>query len=209
MVRRGKRKRRKLRVDILTPAEVSALIAECSDKSPSGIRNRALLATLYQQALRLSEALALRPADLNFDSLELVVQRGKGSIHRTIELDEGIVPTLRRWIDCRREYIDDDSAPLFCTISKGKVRTPGAPLKQAYVSRTIANLRDAAKIAKRCNPHSFRHTWATESARAGVSPYVIQEFLGHADVSETLTYVAEFSAAGQRDELKKRPRWAP
>ena len=63
----------------LTPAEVHALIAACSPKAPTGIRNRALLTLLYRSGLRISEALALRPSDVDLDKHTLRILHGKGN----------------------------------------------------------------------------------------------------------------------------------
>ena len=71
-------RRRQRPIDILTPKEVLALLSTASSQAPSGIRNRALIALLYYSGVRLSEALALEPYDLDLEAGEINVRRGKG-----------------------------------------------------------------------------------------------------------------------------------
>ena len=73
--------------EILTASEVEALLTGCSTRAPSGIRNRALLLLLYRCGLRISEALALLPKDVDIDAATLVVLHGKGDRSRQLAFD--------------------------------------------------------------------------------------------------------------------------
>ena len=75
--------------EILTPDEVRALIKACSNRAPTGIRNRALLVLLYRGGLRITEALRLHPKDLDRAAGTVTVLRGKGGKRRTIGLEPG------------------------------------------------------------------------------------------------------------------------
>src|SRR5437016_1978829 len=77
--------------EILTPDEVRALIKACSNRAPTGIRNRALLVLLYRGGLRITEALRLHPKDLDRAAGTVTVLRGKGGKRRTIGLDPGVI----------------------------------------------------------------------------------------------------------------------
>ena len=81
------------------PDEVRALIKACSNRAPTGIRNRALLVLLYRGGLRLSEALRLYPKDLDRDAGTVTVLVGKGGKRRTIGLDPGAFAVVERWLD--------------------------------------------------------------------------------------------------------------
>ena len=124
-------------IDILSPEEVRTLIHLVSRRSPTGVRNRALLAVLYGAGLRIAEALALRPKDLDLDRLTVRVHRGKGSKARTAALNPGAAPYVERWLDKRRQLGLRGTQPLFCTITTGFAGAaetrPGRPLSDAYV----------------------------------------------------------------------------
>ena len=74
-------------IHVLTPEEIRTLIRLCSGSSNSGVRGRALIAVLYGAGLRIAEALALRPRDVDLDRLELRVHRGKGGKARTAVIE--------------------------------------------------------------------------------------------------------------------------
>lgn len=82
-------KGRKYPAEILTPDEVLGLLRAASNRTPTGIRNRALIAILYHGGLRLGEALALRPKDIDLDRGTVTVLHGKGDRRRTVGLDPG------------------------------------------------------------------------------------------------------------------------
>ena len=81
----------KLPAEILAPDEVNSLMRACSSRAPTGIRNRALIAILYRGGLRLSEALAVEPKDIDVDRGTVTVLHGKGDRRRTVGLDPGAV----------------------------------------------------------------------------------------------------------------------
>jgi len=98
------------------PDEVRALIKACSNRAPTGIRNRALLVLLYRGGLRVSEALRLYPKDLDRDAGTVTVLVGKGGKRRTIGLDPGAFAVVERWLDKRAALGINGRAPLLCTL---------------------------------------------------------------------------------------------
>ena len=105
----------KLDADILTVAEIELLMRQCSRRAPTGVRNRALLAVLWRCGLRIGEALALAPKDLDPDSGTLVVQRGKGGKRRVVGVDAGTAALVGRWLEARRRRGIPGGAPLTLT----------------------------------------------------------------------------------------------
>src|SRR5262245_56755042 len=83
-------------VEILTVDEVGALMA-AMNSGATGARNRALVAVLHRAGLRVGEALALKPADIDAQDCSLRVLRGKGSKARTAGIDEGGLLYIERW----------------------------------------------------------------------------------------------------------------
>src|SRR5436309_334280 len=102
--------------EILTPDEVRALIKACSNRAPTGIRNRALLVLLYRGGLRITETLRLHPKDLDRTAGTVTVLRGKGGKRRTIGLDPGVFAVVERWLDARAKRRISGRAPLICTL---------------------------------------------------------------------------------------------
>src|SRR5438067_2467092 len=97
------RPRTKLDADHLTAADIEKLIRACSNRAPTGIRNRAMIALAWRSGLRIGEVLALRQKDIDLDHGLLIVQRGKGGKRRVVGVDAGTIALLQRWLDLRRK----------------------------------------------------------------------------------------------------------
>jgi integrase/recombinase XerD len=166
----------------LTREEAQRLLRQPSRRAPTGVRNAALLAAMYRGGLRLAEALALRPSDVNVRTGELHVRRGKGHKARRVAVDATGLALLQRWIDKRATLELKAGAPLFCTLA-------GEPIEPRYVRTMVAREARQAGIERRCNPHSLRHTFAAELAEDGVPMHVIQRALGHASLATTSVYL--------------------
>lgn len=171
----------------LTEAEVGLLLRGCSLRAPTGIRNRALIAVMYRAGLRVSEALALRPADVNLTDGTLRVLHGKGNKPRTVGLDAGAIDAVTRWMDRRREY-GFRNGPLFCTLD-------GGPVSDRYVRDMLKRQAAKAGLEKRVHPHGLRHTHAAELVREGVPMNVIRDQLGHASLAVTDRYLRDVAPA--------------
>lgn len=169
----------------LTRAEVDAILSGCSNRAPTGIRNKALIVVMYRAGLRVSEALALRPADVNADKGTLRVLHGKGDQSRTAGLDSGAMSVVLRWMDRRADY-GFRNGPLFCTLS-------GGPVSDRYVRDMLKRLAAKAGIEKRVHPHGLRHTHAAELACEGVPMPVIRDQLGHHSLATTDLYLRDIS----------------
>ena len=177
-------KGRKYPAEVLTAGEVAAVIGRCSPKAPTGIRNRALLMLLYRSGLRVSEALALRPADVNLTAHTVRVLHGKGDKATTRGFHPSATDALARWLDARRQL--GGRGPLFCTLQ-------GGPLSGQYVRNLLHRLGGRAGIDKRVHPHGLRHTFAWELEQAGVPVTVISALLGHSSVAVTARYLNHLS----------------
>ena len=121
---------------------MKALIRACSKRAITGIRNQALIVVLYRAGLRISEALALLPKDLDANGGMIRVLHGKGDKARVVGLDAGAWAILQLWLDRRAAAGISSRAPVFCTL-KGK------PLKSAYVRKLLPRLARKAGIDKR------------------------------------------------------------
>jgi site-specific recombinase XerD len=168
--------------EVLTPDEVKSLIKAASNRAPTGVRNRALIAVLYRGGLRLGETLALKPKDIDPKQGTITVLHGKGDRRRTVGLDPGAMAIVMRWMERRKQLGISARRPLFSTLE-------GKPLKPSYVRTMLPRLGRRAGIEKRVHPHGLRHTMSYELMMEGVPVPVIQKQLGHASLATTQRYL--------------------
>ena len=183
--------------EVLDGDEVRALIKAASGRAPTGIRNRALLAVLYRGGLRVSEALALEPKDVDRKHGTVRILHGKGDRARTVGLDAGAFALVERWLEKRKALGIKRSAPLFCTLD-------GRPVDSSYVRHALKRLAAKAGIEKRVHPHGLRHTHAAELAREGVAMNVIQAQLGHSSLATTSRYLAHVAPQHVVEAMRAR-----
>lgn len=172
---------RKFPAEPLTPDEVAALIGGCSARSRTGIRNRALLTLLYRSGLRISEALALKPSDVDLKRHTCRVLHGKGDKATVRGFHPTATDALARWIDTRKA-LGLRNGPLFCTLD-------GEPVQAPYVRNLLGRLAAKAGIDKRVHPHGLRHTFADELRAAGMDVVQISKLLGHSSIAVTSRYL--------------------
>jgi integrase len=175
--------------EVLTADEVLQLLSACSNRGPSGIRNRALIIVLWRGGLRIAEALALYPRDVDAAGGVIHVRHGKGDKSRRIGVDPQAMAVLQVWLERRRRLGVDGRAPVFCTISRDALGGPGRPLHASYARNMVKQAGRRAGIDKRCHPHGLRHTHAFELANEGTPLHLIQAQLGHTSLATTDRYV--------------------
>lgn len=179
-------KGQKLPVEVLTAAEVRDLLAACGTRSPSGIRSKALLAVFAGAGLRLAEALALMPRDVDLDRQTLTVREGKGRKRRVASMTNEAAALLARWLDRRAALGLNGRQPVFATISDS---SRGRALSQGYVRTLLPRLARRAGIDKRVHPHGLRHFYAVQHRRSGTDIGHVSQLLGHSSISTTARYL--------------------
>ena len=92
--------------------ELRELLSKCSRRAPTGIRDRALLVTLYRAGLRISEALHLKPSDIDYADGTIRVLHGKNDKTRTVAVDDGTLAEIRVWLTERSALGINGRAPL-------------------------------------------------------------------------------------------------
>ncbi len=193
---------RKLPAEVLTPDEVARLMRACSTAAPTGVRNRALIATLYRGGLRIGETLALRPKDLDRQAGTVRVLHGKGDKSRTVGLDPGAFSIIECWMLVRANLADvDGRCPVFCTLEGGRMAS-------AYVRALLPRLAEAAGIEKRVHAHGMRHSHASELAAEGIDLMTISTQLGHSSIATTANYVRQLNPHKVISVMQART-WTP
>jgi len=142
-------------------------------------RDYYILMTFLQTGVRVSELCALRLDDIDLVNKMLEVRVGKGMTARTIELEKKGVQSFKSWLAVRPKTTSDY---LFLNRDED-------PLGERGVQKLLAKYCQIAGITKRINPHSLRHTFASFKAEAGVSPFQLQQWLGHSSLETTQIYV--------------------
>lgn len=172
--------------EILTPAEVRALLDACAMNLHTELRNRALLTTLYRSGLRCSEAISLASKDVDFINTSIRVLHGKGDRARTVGIDPAALKILELWISERASRGFTRDQPLFCTRF-------GTAIMSSYVRGLIRRLGVRAGIEKRVHAHGLRHTHAYELMMEGVPIPIIQRQLGHTSLATTDVYLSHIA----------------
>jgi site-specific recombinase XerD len=192
--------------EVLSAEEVQALIRASAGKGPTAIRNRALIAVLYRGGLRISEALALYPRDLDRAAGTLHVRDGKGGNARLVVIDGDAMAHLDLWLAERKRLGANGRHPLFCTIASGKTRKVGDPLHSAYFRRKLPELGRKAGIDKRVHAHGLRHTHAAELVAEGNTLTDIRDQLGHTNAATTDVYLRQIAPADRIERMRARGR---
>jgi site-specific recombinase XerD len=190
-------KGRKLPPELLTADDVRALLAACSATAPTGVRNRALVVTLYRAGLRLEEALALAPADVDVDAGVIRIHQPGAGRARLAGIDPGGLALVEAWLTTRDRLRLTASAPLFCTLSGGR-------LQPAYVRQLLPRLAEKAGLAKRVHAQGLRYSHAVELAAEGLPAEVIQVQLGHESLASTDRYLRRVPAPDCIGALQRR-----
>jgi len=181
--RRTRRKpQRRFPPEVLTGREIAALIDACKDDTLAGLRNRALIAILYRAGLRITEALVLRPIDLDSRNGAIRILHAKGGRSRTVGMDAVGFEILERWLQARSSLPVGDGGPLFCLVN-------GKPMASCYVRVFLPRIAKKAGILRRVHAHGFRHTHAAELRGEGVDIGVISKQLGHRSIATTARYL--------------------
>lgn len=194
---RRPRPARRFPPEVLTDAEVSALMAACGDDGPTSARNRALIAILYRAGLRISEALALYPKDIDLEAGSIRVLHGKGDRHRLCGVDPGVSGIVRFWHAYRRFWPVTDRQPLFCT-------REGRALSAGYVRRLLPALARLANIHKRVHAHGLRHTHAAQLREEGLDVGIISKQLGHRSILTTIRYLDHVAPVAVVEAVRSR-----
>jgi integrase/recombinase XerD len=184
----------------LSEAEVEALLAAPDTGNALGLRDRAMLETLYASGLRVSELVGLKVQQVSMD-MGVVRVLGKGAKERLTPLGEEALDWVQRYrAQARPEILGArKSDALFVT---GR----GAPMTRQAFWGLVKRHAARAGIRQAISPHTLRHAFATHLINHGADLRVVQLLLGHADISTTQIYTHVARERLKRIHAKHHPR---
>lgn len=180
---------------VLSPEEV-VLFLSCVP----GHKARTILTVCYAAGLRISEAIALRPADIDSQRMMIRVEQGKGQKDRYVMLSERLLEILREWYRSARP-----TPWLF----PGAI--PGRHITRDGAAHSCQLAHQRSGLSKPVSPHSLRHAFAVHLLESGTDLRTIQLLLGHRSLSSTARYlrVATSKVCSTRSPLDLLPRPLP
>jgi len=194
------RQTRKLPV-VLSVDEIDLLQSSINFGKDEGIRNDAIIETMYSCGLRVSEVIGLKMSDLYFDEGFIKVL-GKGSKQRFVPIASSAVKKINSYIEESRSYLKIKSEAediLF-------LNRRGAQLTRAMVFTILKDLTKIAKLNKNVSPHTLRHSFATHLLENGADLRSIQLMLGHESITTTEVYL-HLDKQKLKQEVEKFHPW--
>jgi integrase/recombinase XerC len=181
--RQGKRLPKAISIE-----QVEKLLAAPDDRDVLGLRDRAMLETLYSTGIRVSELVGLEFDDIDITGEALKI-RGKGKKERVVPLGSHAIGAVRRYIDTMR------TDPRFTQVwAEGRPRRPlfvnkhGGRLSSRSVRRKLDKYLKQVGLDPTISPHTLRHSFATHLLDNGADLRSVQELLGHQSLSTTQVY---------------------
>ena len=166
---------------VLNYKEVSRLLNAPDLKSKYGIRDRAILETMYAAGLRVSETNSLKLNDLHL-SMHLINVIGKGDVERIVPLNDQAVYYLKLYLEnIRNQFLHQNVTEVFLNYK-------GHKISRQSIWKMIKKYLKLAGIDKKVTPHTLRHSFATHLISNGADLRSVQELLGHQNVSTTQIY---------------------
>ena len=168
--------------DVLTVEEINAMVAQIDMSSNEGHRNRAIIEMLYGSGLRVSELVDLKLSNMYRQEGYMLIQ-GKGSKQRLVPISPEAEKWFQYWMEDRAHL---DIKPEFKDIAF--LNHYGRQLTRAMIFTIIKRLTAAAGIHKTVSPHTLRHSFATHLLQNGADLRIIQQLLGHENITTTEIY---------------------
>ena len=184
----------------LTEGEVELLLAAPDTAIPLGLRDRAMLETLYASGLRVSELVGVKLSQVSQD-MGVVRIMGKGAKERLVPLGEEALAWILRYVrDTRPLLLDGRMSDALFVTGRG-----GAMTRQAFW-HLLKRYALRAGISTSISPHTLRHAFATHLLNHGADLRVVQLLLGHADISTTQIYTHVARERLKQLHAKHHPR---
>ena len=168
--------------EVLSVEEIDRLVQAIDLSQNEGHRNRAIIEMLYGSGLRVSELVSLKLSNIYRDEHYMLIE-GKGSKQRLVPISPVAEEWFRYWLQERSHWPIKPGAEDFAFLNRR-----GAPLTRVMVFTIIKRLCLEAGIRKNISPHTLRHSFATHMLQNGADLRIIQQLLGHEDITTTEIY---------------------
>lgn len=169
--------------DVLTDEEINKLIDSVDLSKPEGLRNKAMLETLYSCGLRVSELVNLRMSNLHFEQ-EFLRISGKGEKERLVPISKRAIDDIKKYlINYRKKLKIDKTGENVLFLNRR-----GKKLSRVMIFTIIKTLGAKINLQKSISPHTFRHSFASALVKGGADLRAVQEMLGHESILTTEIY---------------------
>ena len=182
----------------LSEEEVEALLNAPDLTTASGLRDKAMLETMYSSGLRVSELLKLEKGQVNLTKGVITVF-GKGAKERKVPIAEYAVDFIKQYIkEVRNKNENKGSKYLFLSMK-------GEPLSRIYFFKQVKKYSELAGITTNVSPHTLRHSFATHLLNHGAQLRIVQSMLGHTNIATTqiYTHVSSEKLKSDYDKIMK------
>jgi integrase/recombinase XerD len=186
---------------VLTYKEITKIFSMVKLKERFGLRDRAMLETLYASGLRISELLNLPIGNIYYEEQILRIF-GKGRKERLVPVSVSALKWIKDYIDILRPSMDKKNRSdgvLFLSVR-------GTAMSRMGFWKIVDKYVREAGIRKEVHPHTFRHSFATHLLENGADLRAVQEMLGHADISTTQIYTHLDRSFLQQEYKSYHPR---
>jgi len=175
---------------ILSVEDIKLLLSVCDDSNPDNIRLKCMISLLYASGLRVSELVSLKATDISVDLATGKINNylsimGKGSKERIVIINEKAISSLEAYLPIRDIFIQGSGQNLYLFPSKSKL---GHMTRQNFALLLKNSALKSGLDPEKVSPHKLRHSFASHLLEGGADLRVIQELLGHADISTTQIY---------------------
>ena len=167
---------------ILSVNEVDALLSQPNIRNRQGIRDKAILETLYATGMRVSEAVNLKLDNVNLD-IGFLRCIGKGNKERVIPIGAKAINSLKRYLSLSRPQLLKKKESEFLFLSRFSKK-----ISRQSLWKILKRYAKEARIKKPIRPHILRHSFATHLLERGADLRSVQEMLGHTNISTTQIY---------------------
>lgn len=177
------RQEKRLPKHVLTATEAAEVLSQPDVNTVSGLRDRAILEVLYSTGIRRMEVIHLAITDVDAERGTVTVRQGKGKKDRMVPIGE----QATRWVE---KYVEEARPKLVMSPDEGVLflTQDGEAMRPDYLTQLARGYVRGAEIGKTGACHLFRHTCATLMHEGGADIRVVQEMLGHAELSTTEIY---------------------
>lgn len=168
---------------VLSQEQIESLLEAPDMSKDSGIRDRAMLETMYASGLRVSELCNLKLSEISLQQKIIKVMHGKGNKQRSVPISSFALEYLEKYLEGpRKRFLDGKSSSYVFLNRQGK------PITRIYFFKKVKDYAQEVGIDVNVSPHTLRHCFATHLLENGAELRAVQEMLGHAHLSTTQIY---------------------